>query len=237
MGRPARSFIQSLLKLVNSLLGMVGLALIVYGVWLIRAWQRKTGDLPFDDDSDYPAPWFIYTTLGFGVTLCVLTCIGHLAAETANGCCLYLYMFYIFLLLMLEAGLTTDVFLNQDWEEDFPKDPSGCFNRFKIFIQSNFEMCKWIGLSILSIQGLSFLLSMVLKALGPHAYYDSDDDYGSDRVPLLNNAVHTPTYVVGNPVTGSRNDSWSIRIDEKLPYISCYPKPLELYLILLCSMP
>lgn len=33
---------------------------------------------------------FIYTILGFGITLCVVTCCGHIAAETANG--FYLYM-------------------------------------------------------------------------------------------------------------------------------------------------
>ena len=36
---------------------------------------------------------FIYTFLGLGVALCVITCSGHVAAETANGCCLYLVSF------------------------------------------------------------------------------------------------------------------------------------------------
>ena len=31
---------------------------------------------------------FIYSFLVIGVTLCVVTCSGHIAAETANGCCL-----------------------------------------------------------------------------------------------------------------------------------------------------
>lgn len=210
-----RSFIQSILKLLNSLIGMVGLGMILYGVWLIRVWQREMGDLPFDD-SDRLAPWFIYAFLGLGVTLCVITCLGHVAAETANGCCLYLYMFFVVLLFMLEAGVTADVFLNRDWEEDFPKDPTGSFDQFKDFIRSNFEMCKWIGLSIVSVQGLSFLLALILKALGPQQYYDSDDEYPPDRVPLLNNAVIPPPYVVGNPVVGSKSDAWSIRINEKV---------------------
>ncbi|XP_038704634.1 tetraspanin-19-like [Tripterygium wilfordii] len=217
MVRVVRSCVQSLLKFVNSLIGMVGIAMILYSVWLIRNWQRHTGDWPFPA-SDHPAPWFIYTFLGLGVTLCVITCSGHVAAETANGCCLYIYMMFVFLLLMLEAGVIADVFLNPNWEEDFPEDPSGSFHKFKRFVQSNFEICKWVGLSILSIQGLSFLLSMVLKALGPHRYYDSDDEYYSpDRVPLLNNAVvHSPRCVVGDPVYGSRKDAWSIRINDKI---------------------
>ena len=38
---------------------------------------------------------FMYTFLGLGITLCVITCTGHVAAETANGCCLYLVSFFL----------------------------------------------------------------------------------------------------------------------------------------------
>ncbi|KAJ6360921.1 hypothetical protein OIU77_004863 [Salix suchowensis] len=228
-----RSCIQSILKLVNSVIGMVGIAMVLYSIWLIRVWEREVGDFPFFDDDDDFTPWFIYTFIGLGVTLTMITCFGHIAAETANGCCLYLYMLFIILLLMLEAGVTADVFLNRDWEEacsftrsslfDFnlmffrtsQKDPSGSFDQFKGFVRSNFELCKWIGLSIVSVQGLSFLVAMILKAIGPHRSYDSDDDYATDRAPLLRD-VHPPPCVVGNPVTGSRNNAWSIRITEKM---------------------
>ncbi|WJX43706.1 Tetraspanin-19, variant 2 [Trifolium repens] len=207
MVRMLRSCIQSLLKLVNSVIGMAGLAMILYSAWMIRVWQRKMDDLPFSHHPDYPPPWFIYAFLGLGVTFCVITCSGHVAAETANGCCLYLYMVFVVLLLMLEAAVTVDVFLNRDWREDFPKDPSGNFDQFKNFIQTNFEMCKWIGLSLVSVQGFSLLLAMILKALGPHQYYDSDDEYTPDRVPLLMNA---PPYVVDQRYGhGPKNDAWT----------------------------
>ncbi|KAF7805922.1 tetraspanin-19 isoform X1 [Senna tora] len=204
MGSVVRSCIQSTLKLVNSLIGMAGLAMMLYAGWMIRFWQRETGELPFGGDSDYPPPWFIYAFLGLGVIFCLITCWGHIAAETANGCCLYLYMLFIVLLLMLEAAVTVDVILNQDWEKDFPEDPMGNFEQFKNFVRSNFEMCKWVGLSIVIIQGLSLLLAMILKALGPHQYYDSDDEYASDRAPLLNNAAYQPPYVVVDSAYGSK---------------------------------
>jgi hypothetical protein len=38
---------------------------------------------------------FMYAFLGLGITLCVITCTGHVAAETANGCCLYLVSFFL----------------------------------------------------------------------------------------------------------------------------------------------
>ncbi|KAG5020917.1 hypothetical protein JHK87_016772 [Glycine soja] len=164
MVRVLRSCIQSILKLVNSVIGMAGLAMILYSAWMIRVWQRKMGELPFGHDSDYPPPWFIYMFLGLGVAFCVITCLGHVAAETANGCCLYLYMVFVVLLIMLEAAVTVDVFVNQDWEKDFPKDPSGSFDQFKNFIRSNYEMCKWVGLSLVSVQVRPFCFELNLDA-------------------------------------------------------------------------
>ncbi|GKA08694.1 hypothetical protein Tco_0688025 [Tanacetum coccineum] len=122
---------------------------------------------------------FMYTMLGLGATLCVITCSGHIAAETANG------------------AVTMDVFLNSNWEEDFPTDPSGNFNEFKDFIKENFEICKWVGLSVVSVQGFSVFLALILKALGPHQerHYDSDDEYTIEEVPLLRNYVNQPPYV------------------------------------------
>uniref|UniRef100_A0A6N2LTE3 Tetraspanin-19 n=2 Tax=Salix viminalis TaxID=40686 RepID=A0A6N2LTE3_SALVM len=150
MASVMRSCIQSILKLLNCVIGMVGIAMMLYAVWLIRVWQREIGDFPFfdDDDDDEFTPWFIYTFLGLGVALSMITFLGHIAAETANGCCLYLYMLFVFLLIMLEAGVTADIFFNRDWEEDFPEDPSGSFDQFKGFIRSSFQLCKWIGLSV-----------------------------------------------------------------------------------------
>lgn len=68
------------------------------------------------------------------------------------------------------------------------------------------------------LQGLCFLLALILKAVGPHPCYDSDDDFLPERVPLLKNSAPPPTYVVGDPVYGSISDAWAIRINEKVTY-------------------
>ncbi|KAG5551905.1 hypothetical protein RHGRI_010124 [Rhododendron griersonianum] len=229
MGRMLRSCMQSLLKLVNSVVGMTGIAMILYGLWMIRDWQRHMDDGPSPFvGPDTPAPWFMYTFLALGVTLCVITCSGHIAAETSNGCCLYCYMVFVFLLLVLEAAVTADVFLNHRWQEDFPADPTGNFDEFKDFVKKNFEICKWIGLSVVCVQCLCMLLATILRNLGPHPErcYDSDDDYIPDRVPLLKNYGH-PRYAVGaDPIYGSKNDSWNVRINDKsdqhIDDISCF---------------
>ncbi|XP_010241966.1 PREDICTED: tetraspanin-19 isoform X2 [Nelumbo nucifera] len=209
MGSIIRSCLQSLLKIANSVIGMVGIAMILYSLWMIRVWHKHMGGLSLGDSNS--PPWFIYAFLGIGITLCVLTCSGHIAAETANGHCLCCYMVFVILLLLLEAAVTADIFLNNHWEEDFPEDPTGEFNEFKDFIKSNFDICKWIGLFIVCTQGLSILLSMVLRALGPDqgSYCDSDDDYAPARLPLLKNPVHPPPYVIGNPQYAPKNDVWN----------------------------
>ena len=214
MVRMVRSCLQSMLKLVNSLVGMLGVAMILYAVWLIRQWQEQTGSLPFPH-SDHPVPWFIYAFLCLGALLCLVTCAGHIAAETINACCLYFYMGFIVLLIMIEASVVADTYLNPDWKQDFPDDPSGAFYRFSKFVESNFKICRWIGLSIVSVQAASVLLAMLLKALGPHQRYDSDDEYDVSTVALLRDARQPRPYVVGEPIYGTKPDSWTVRINER----------------------
>ncbi|KAK9267791.1 hypothetical protein L1049_010226 [Liquidambar formosana] len=186
MARVTRRCLQSLLKFVNSIIGIVGIAMILYGMWMVRVWQRDIDGSTYDS-----VPWFIYAFLGIGITLCVVTCLGHVAADTANGLCLSC---------------------------DLPEDPTGRFDDFKDFVKSNFEICKWIGLSIVLAQGFSILLAMFLRTLGPDQspYYDSDDDYTPARLPLLNHPVQPPPYIVGDPHFASKNDAWNLKIQEKV---------------------
>ncbi|KQJ85328.1 hypothetical protein BRADI_5g26350v3 [Brachypodium distachyon] len=148
--------------------------------------------------------------------MCLLTCSGHIAAETANFPCLSCHMIFVFLLVILEGAITADVFLNSNWEEDFPNDPSGKFDEFKNFLRSNFEICEWVGLLVVAAQALSIILAMVLRALGPEREidYDSDDDAVPARLPLLRNqAQHGANYV--EPNLSRSSDSWSVRILDK----------------------
>ncbi|XP_068639935.1 tetraspanin-19-like [Aristolochia californica] len=211
MGQILRSCLQSLLKLVNSFIGMVGVGMILYSLWMIRVWYKN-----LDGDSDSQIPWFIYTFLGLGVSICVIACSGHIAAETANGHCLSCYMVLIFVLILLEAAVTADIFLNDNWEEDFPEDVTGRLHEVKKFVKSNFDICKWIGSLVVATQGLSIILAMILRALGPYQrrYYDSDDEYTPATAPLLIDRVQSPPYGI-NPSYPANNDPWNARVYEK----------------------
>ncbi|KAJ6806092.1 tetraspanin-19-like [Iris pallida] len=190
-GAWVRVFLQAALKLVNSVIGLVGTGLILYSLWLIRLWYK-------DGLQTSASPWFMYTILSLGASVCLVTCFGHVAAETANGHCLSCYMIFVFSLVMLEAGITAVIFLNRNWEEDFPEDPSGRFNELKDFVSSNFELCKWIVLSFVAAEATVLVIALVLRVLGPdrEISYDSDDDYVPARLPLLQNqAQQTSNFI------------------------------------------
>nr|CAB3497130.1 unnamed protein product [Digitaria exilis] len=148
-GRMVRSCVQTALKAVNSVVGLAGMAVILYALWMLRAWYREVAHL----DQRLP---------------------------------------------------------------DFPPDPSGNFNEFKDFVRSNFEICEWIGLSVVAAQVLSIILGMVLRTLGPdlETDYDSDDDaVVPARLPLLRNQSQ---HGYAEPNTSRRSDSWKLRILDKV---------------------
>ncbi|KAG0474637.1 hypothetical protein HPP92_014323 [Vanilla planifolia] len=212
----ARACLQSSLKIVNSVIGLLGMAMIMYALWMIRVWFRETSGLSPGISGSSPQ-WFIFTFLGLGIFLCVITCTGHIAAEAINGHCLSCYIAFVFLLLVVEAVIAADIFLNSDWEKDFPRDPTGRFDEFKNFIKSNFQICEWAGFLAVAAQAMSIFLAMVLRALGPDygVYYDSDDESEPPRLPLLRKHVHNTPFTA-NANLLLKNDSWSIRIHNKI---------------------
>lgn len=56
MGRIAKTCLRSLLKVVNSVTGIAGIAMILFSLWMIRVWQRGM-DGPSDFDVNYEGPW------------------------------------------------------------------------------------------------------------------------------------------------------------------------------------
>ncbi|XP_039068430.1 tetraspanin-19-like isoform X2 [Hibiscus syriacus] len=206
-----KSCMQFTLKSVNLIMAMVGIAMILYGFWMLRVWHRDMSGSSYED-LDYTAPWFIYTFLATGVTLCLLTCLGHIAADSANRFCLLCYMVIISVLLLIETGITADILLNEDWEKDIPDDPTGRFRDFKQFVETNIDIFKWIFLIIFLGQGLSVLLAMALRAFIPTnqcSNYDSDKEFTQARQPLINNHAQKPAYVIGEPPFANKNETWN----------------------------
>lgn len=56
MARIARACMQSVLKIVNLIVGVAGIAMILYSFWMARVWQRDTEGSSFVDFNS-TAPW------------------------------------------------------------------------------------------------------------------------------------------------------------------------------------
>nr|GMC70475.1 tetraspanin-19 [Ipomoea batatas]GMC72817.1 tetraspanin-19 [Ipomoea batatas]GMC76914.1 tetraspanin-19 [Ipomoea batatas] len=194
-----RSCIQRMLKMVNSLIGLSGLLMILYGCWMFTTLQPH---VPCSDVA--PSFWFIYTTIGVGFSVNLIACTGHIAAETCNTCYLYSYVFFIYIFHLLETYLLANVFLNINWEEDLPKDTTGNIDKIKDFIEDNYEICKWIGLLAVTVPAVCASLALILKALEP-GYLEGRQDYALDVAPLLENYVAQPSHVIDiDPASGSK---------------------------------
>ncbi|XP_015574608.1 tetraspanin-19 isoform X2 [Ricinus communis] len=210
MASVAKTLLRSILKMLNSVMAIVGIAMILYGLWMVRVWQRDMEESSSSDTYDSSALWFIYTFLSIGIALCLITCLGHISADSSNGFCLSCYTVIISMILLVELAVGADILLNSDWEKDLPEDPTGRFHDFKEFVKSNFDVFKWIGLLIVLAQGSSILLAMALRATGLNyePNYDSDDEYPPGRLPLINHHLQPSPYGVGDPGLASKNDAW-----------------------------
>ena len=56
MTKIARVVLQALLKAMNSILGLLGIAFVLYGLWLVRVWERDM-DSSSSFDQYTTAPW------------------------------------------------------------------------------------------------------------------------------------------------------------------------------------
>ncbi|KAM0071285.1 putative tetraspanin/Peripherin [Helianthus debilis subsp. tardiflorus] len=207
-----------ILKFLNIFQLFVGISIILYSVFMLHQWNKH---LPDSSDavstafnaislgnmiSDSHSPWFIYAFMGIGVMLCCISCIGHIAAEAINGCCLYFYAVLKTLFILLEVALIMFIAFDRHWESDLPLDPTGAIDKFREFVESDVDFCKWIGSTVVVVQ-------MKLD----------EDDIEEDGVvrcnawePLLNPNVAQTSVSVSVNGKSFHSDIWSSRMREKV---------------------
>lgn len=189
------------------------------------------GKLPSGSDADLifelysvhlPAPWFIYFLMAVGVLLCCMSCIGHIAAEAINGCCLCFYIILSLVILLLEVALVAFIAIDKQWAKVLPFDPTGELEKIKSFVQENADICKWVGITLLVVQALSVLLSLFLRAMiSSTQRVDSDveNNYAADgdriREPLLNSQQNQPSGLMKGEGRATLSDIWTTRIRQK----------------------
>lgn len=220
-----KGFWECLLKLLNFLLALAGLAVVGYGIYLFVEYKKSESDdfsvAPTSDDvvqlgrpmlmaislsssifDKLPKAWFIYLFIGVGVVLFVISCFGCIGAATRIGCCLICYSVLVILLILVELGCAAFMFFDKKWKEEIPTDKTGVFDMIYDFLEENWEIVKWVALGLVVLEALLFLLALIVRAANRPAEYDSDDEYidGSRqqiRQPLIN---RQPVPVAGVPV-------------------------------------
>ncbi|GMH09249.1 hypothetical protein Nepgr_011090 [Nepenthes gracilis] len=223
-----RGFGECLLKLLNLLIMLAGLAMVGYGIYLFVIYEQSSASdssmvVPVSGDEflqpgrpflisvslnssiwdDLPKAWFIYLFIGVGVVLFVLSCFGCIGTATRNGCCLSCYAVFVVLLILIELGCAAFMYFDSSWEEEIPTDKTGDFDMLYDFLKEHWSIVKWVALGIVVLEALLFLLALVVRATNRPAEYDSDDEFinprQSVRQPLVN---RLPPPATGVPVVG-----------------------------------
>ncbi|GMQ04437.1 hypothetical protein CsSME_00049854 [Camellia sinensis var. sinensis] len=224
-----RGCLECLLKLLNFLLTLVGLAMLAYGIYLFVEYKNSDEDLaPISATSDemiqfgrpiliavslstsifdnLPKAWFIFLFIGVGAVLFVISCVGCIGAATRNGCCLTCYTVLVILLILVELACAAFIFFDKSWKEEIPTDKTGDFDMIYEFLEDNWEIVKWVALGIVVLEALLFLLALIVRAANRPVEYDSDDEYIGGprqqiRQPLINKPLPVPA--TGVPVAGN----------------------------------
>ncbi|KAF7828531.1 tobamovirus multiplication protein 2A-like [Senna tora] len=223
---------ECLLKLLNFLMTLVGLAMVGYGIYLLVEYGRASDNTltvaPVNDDraliqlgrpmlmsvslsnsffDNLPKAWFIYLFIGIGVILFVISCFGCIGAATRNGCCLSCltkYSALLVLLILAELGCAAFIFFDKSWKEEIPTDKTGDFEMIYEFLKENWNIAKWFALGIVIFEALIFLLALIVRAANRPAEYDSDDEYIAPRSQTRQPLLNRPAGpATGVPVTGT----------------------------------
>ncbi|CAN6547204.1 unnamed protein product [Malus baccata var. baccata] len=225
-----RGCLECLLKLLNFVLTLVGLAMVGYGIYLLVEYLRATDTTvmssPVGDVHDLvqlsrpmlmtvslsdnildnlPKAWFIYLFIGIGAIIFVISCFGCVGAMTRNGCCLSCYSVLVILLILVELGAAAFIFFDKSWEDEIPMDSSGDFEMIYAFLKAHWNIVRWVALGAVVFEALLFLLALVVRAANRPAEYDSDDELIAPRQqirqPLISNRPAVPA--TGVPVAGA----------------------------------
>ncbi|KAI3742010.1 hypothetical protein L1987_59689 [Smallanthus sonchifolius] len=210
-----------ILKFLTLFQLFVGISIILYSAFMLNQWNKQ---LPESSDSminGSHSPWFIYAFMGLGVMLCCISCTGHIAAEVINGCCLRFYAILKTLFILLEVALVLFIAFDHHWERDLPLDPTGEIDKFREFVESDADFCKWVGITVVVVQAVCLMLAVVLRAMVNLQMELDEDDIegelarGKGWEPLLN--PHLAQTSVSVSVSGKsfHSDIWSSRMREK----------------------
>ncbi|KHN21027.1 hypothetical protein glysoja_034149 [Glycine soja] len=208
---------ECLLKLLNFILTLAGLAMVGYGIYLFVEYNKTPDNtLTVGDDQ---------TLVQLGRPMLVAVSLSNSFLDDLPKACFLnptKYSVLVLLLILVELGCAAFIFFDKSWKEEIPTDKTGDFDMIYGFLRENWNIVRWVALGIVIFEALLFVLALIVRAANRPTEYDSDEEYINPRQqarqPLLNRPAGP---VSGAPATGtldqrpSRNDAWSTRMREK----------------------
>ncbi|XP_047340461.1 tobamovirus multiplication protein 2A-like [Impatiens glandulifera] len=202
--------LECLLKLLNFILTLLGLAMVGYGIYLFVIYNKSTSSSSSNDSiseaissndmmissrpmliglslsssfiDNIPKAWFICVFVGVGFVLFVVSCFGCIGATTRNRCCLTSYAVLVILLILIQLGCAAFIFFDKSWIDEIPTDNTGDFDMIYDFLDENWDIIKWVALGFVIFEAVLFVLALIVRATNKPVEYDSDEEYiGGER--------------------------------------------------------
>ncbi|KAK9863553.1 hypothetical protein WJX84_003256 [Apatococcus fuscideae] len=223
----AATALRFLLRLINILLALLGLAMLGYAVFMYLRFKGYHIESHADASrhllkSDIGFPWFIYAFGGAGL-FTFLTASAGLAGVAYNSrFLLWVYSTFMVILLLAQAVLAVAYFADSSWKKRLPEDDTGEALRMERFIRKYLSIVQWVGLGVFCTQVLSVVLACSLSAAQARvleaASEDEDEIWGTRQRPLLQDRRSSSVSGSGDPELGApaaRSDPWSAHMREK----------------------
>ncbi|XP_017645013.1 tetraspanin-19-like isoform X2 [Gossypium arboreum] len=113
MTRCSRCCLHYSMKIVNLIMNFLGIAIIVYSLWLQKKWNIGVAQLV--SFPSIPNPWFIYTCFGVGIAVCLSSLFSFIVCNCISTSILCIYIFSVCSLLLLEIAVIVTIFFKNDW--------------------------------------------------------------------------------------------------------------------------
>ncbi|WOK92744.1 tobamovirus multiplication protein 2A-like isoform X1 [Canna indica] len=227
-----RGCFECLLKVLNFVLMVAGLAIVGYGVYLLVEWNKDASccanglvssvnanpelislgrpiffvvSLSTSIVDNLQEAWFICLFIGIGIILVMISIFGYIGIKMRNQCCLSLFFHNDILLILVEVVAAAFMFFDHTWKEEIPVDKTGDFDMIYNFLKENWKIAKWVALLAVILEATIFFLALIVRAANQHEDYDSGDEYifpRSDARQLLLNRQTAPA--VEAPILGQR---------------------------------
>ncbi|KAL5760559.1 hypothetical protein ACOSQ2_019397 [Xanthoceras sorbifolium] len=226
------SYVEFLLKLINSIFFLFALAALFYSLYFFFKWKHYASMKPQSHKpkqepparlllafgaskwlfEELPSPWFVYFTMAISALLIFISCFGYIGSTIRSPCCLCFVSFinqhYSVILvgfILAELGIGALVLFGRDSKKDLPRDKTGTLLSTYQFLNQKWKIIRWVALAIHTLEVIALFLAMYLRC-GYRGSNDRDREESIIRADSLRRAAarRSNTRTAAPPPTGGR---------------------------------